>query len=123
MIGEFLNSEDVIIPKWIEINRIRTYCGEVWPDNPLMARQIADDVFRILTAAHVNRPFFFSGKTEKGILSGLLYYQGKKTKMIRTQKKIARKLGATEMTVRWSYRNWTTEFPEILKPSQVNKTK
>lgn len=109
-----MNTPESATPKRLRAANVRFCCHKIWPDHPSTAEEMASEALLILTTAYERRPCFFSGKSEKGILSGLLYYLGQKHKNIKTQHSIARSLTTTEMTVRASYRDWMEQFPDLL---------
>jgi len=112
-----MNGSKDATPKWLTVGCVRFYCHKVWQDQPSIAEKIASDVLLILTQAYERKPCFFSGKSEKGILSGLLYHLSRRCKSAKTQRAIARSLKTTEMTVRASHRNWLEQFPDLLNMS------
>jgi transcription initiation factor TFIIIB Brf1 subunit/transcription initiation factor TFIIB len=113
-IGGKMNRAESATPKRLRVGRVHLYCRKLWQDQPLIAEKIASEVLLILTQAYELKPCFFSGKSEKGILSGLFYHLSKRYKSIKTQHVIARSLKTTEMTVRASYRDWVKHFPKLL---------
>jgi transcription initiation factor TFIIIB Brf1 subunit/transcription initiation factor TFIIB len=109
------NKSEGITPKWLKVDRVNSYCRKIWRNNPSVAKKNAFEMLLILNQAYEKKPCFFSGKTEKGILSGLLYYLSQKNNSVKTQLLIARSLETTEVTVRESYRNWIQQFPHLIE--------
>jgi transcription initiation factor TFIIIB Brf1 subunit/transcription initiation factor TFIIB len=108
-----MNRTEGKTPKRFTVECVRFYCRQIWQDQPSVAEKIASEILLILTQAYEREPCFFSGKSEKGILSGLFYRLGQRHKSIKTQHAIARSLKTTEMTVRASYRDWVKHFPRL----------
>lgn len=117
-----VNRKNGITLKRFTVEYVRFCCYKVWQDRPLIAEQIASDALLILAQAYKRKPCFFGGKSEKGILSGLLYYLGRKYRNIKTQWTIAQNLKTTEMTVRISHRNWIEQFSDIINTPHQFKT-
>jgi hypothetical protein len=61
---------------------IVTKCGR---GQSSIAEKVASEASLILTQAYERKPCFFSGKSEKGILSGLFYHLSQKYKSTKTQ--------------------------------------
>jgi len=109
-----MSKHESTVPKRPTVEQVRFFCHKVWHGQPSTAEVIASEASLILIQAYDRKPFFFGGKSEKGILSGLLYHLGQKYESIKTQHAIARSLRTTEMTVRASYRDWMEQFPDLL---------
>jgi transcription initiation factor TFIIIB Brf1 subunit/transcription initiation factor TFIIB len=93
--------------------KVRVFASTVWQNQPSVAADVSVRASKIIQAAYEKRPAFFSGKSEKGILSGLFYYSGSDVGRMKTQQEIALALGTTEMTTRASHRDWLKYFPEL----------
>jgi transcription initiation factor TFIIIB Brf1 subunit/transcription initiation factor TFIIB len=85
----------------------------IWQDKQPTAKLIAAEASQIIQTVNKRRPTFFSGKSEKGLLSGLFYLLSLKNKTMKTQREIARSLNTTDVTLRASYRMWLEEFPDL----------
>jgi transcription initiation factor TFIIIB Brf1 subunit/transcription initiation factor TFIIB len=94
---------------------------KIWQNQPDVAALIASEASRMIKSACKSKPTFFSGKTEKGILSGLLYHLGLVRNHVKTQRQIARSLNTNEVTVRESWRDWLNEFPELSEDLEERK--
>jgi len=94
-------------------SQVLSYSSMVWEDKQPIAKLIAAETSRIIQTVNKRRPTFFSGKSEKGLLSGIFYLLSLKNKAMKTQREIARSLKTTDVTVRASYRKWLQEFPDL----------
>jgi transcription initiation factor TFIIIB Brf1 subunit/transcription initiation factor TFIIB len=112
-----VNKQENATPKRPTVGQVRFYCHKLWQDQLSAAEAIASEASLILIQAYEKKPFFFSGKSEKGILSGLFYHLGQKYESVKTQHAIAQSLKTTEMTVRASYHDWIEQFPDLLNMS------
>jgi hypothetical protein len=99
--------------KRLSSKQVLSYSSMLWQDKPSMAKLIAAQASQIIQAVNKKRHNFFSGKSEKGLLSGMFYLLSLKNNAIKTQREIARSLNTTDVTVRVSYRKWLEEFPDI----------
>lgn len=93
--------------------QVLSYSSMVWQDQQSTAKLIATEAIQIIQTVNKRRLTFFSGKSEKGILSGMFYLLSLKKKTMKTQREIARSLNTTDVTVRASYRKWLKEFPDL----------
>jgi transcription initiation factor TFIIIB Brf1 subunit/transcription initiation factor TFIIB len=93
--------------------QVLSYSSIVWKDKQFIAELIAAEASRIIQTVNKRRSTFFSGKSEKGLLSGLFYLLSLKNKAMKTQREISRSLNTTDVTVRASYRKWLKEFPDL----------
>ena len=94
-------------------NQVLSYSSVVWEDKQPLAKLIAAETSKIIQTVNKRRPTFFSGKSEKCLLSGIFYLLSLKNKAMKTQREIARSLNTTDVTVRASYRKWLKEFPDL----------
>jgi hypothetical protein len=117
-----MSRNESINPKRPTFEQVRSCSHKLWQGEPSTADVIASEASLILIQAYEKKPFFFSGKSEKGILSGLFYHLGRKHDSIKTQQTIAKSLDTTEMTVRTSYRDWIAQFPDLLTTSFRNSS-
>lgn len=108
-------------PERLTQERISASVYKIWQNQPDIAASIASEVSRMIKSACESKPTFFSGKTEKGILSGLLYHLGLVCNHVKTQRQIARSLNTNEVTVRESWRDWLNEFPELSEDLEERK--
>jgi hypothetical protein len=102
------------IPKRLSPEKVKVFASMIWQNQPTAAADVSFRASRIMHAAYKQRPTFFAGKSEKGILSGLFYHLGFNTGNVKTQQEIARALGTNEMTTRASCRDWLESFPEFI---------
>jgi hypothetical protein len=93
--------------------KVMVFASTVWPNQPSVAVDVSARATKIIQTAYKKRPAFFSGKSEKGILSGLFYHLGSNIGTLKTQREVALALGTTEMTTRASRRDWLECFPEL----------
>jgi hypothetical protein len=93
--------------------QVMSYASKVWEHQQSVATFIATETSQVIQVVQRRKYVFFSGKSEKGILSGIFYLLALKNKISITQRQIARKLGTTDVTVRTSYRDWIDSFPEF----------
>lgn len=92
--------------------KVLVFASEVWKDKSV-AELIAAETSEIIKTVYRKGSVFFSGRSEKGILSGIFYLLGRKNKVRKTQREIARSLNTNDVTVRVSYREWLSAFPEL----------
>jgi transcription initiation factor TFIIIB Brf1 subunit/transcription initiation factor TFIIB len=107
------NTCSKIILERISPNNLSTFAERIWHNQLWIAQNISLEAFQIIEQAYQKQPSFFGGKTIKGIVGGLFYLLGFRHDGIRSQKEIGQCVGTTEMTIRCSYRNWLSNFPEI----------
>jgi len=93
--------------------KVMTFASRIWPNQPSVATDAAVRASKIIQVAYEKTPSFFSGKSEKGILSGLFYELELGTANAKTQREIAVALSTTETTTRGSYRDWLDCFSEL----------
>ena len=84
----------------------------VWSDQ-VIAEKIASNALEIISNANKSKFAFFSGKSSRGLISGLFYLLGFRYDAVKKQKELAEKLGTTDVTIRASYRKWLEEFPDL----------
>jgi transcription initiation factor TFIIIB Brf1 subunit/transcription initiation factor TFIIB len=92
--------------------KVLSYASKVWQGQQLIVESIAAETSQIIKSVNKRSPIFFSGKSEKRILSGIFYLLGTK-KAKKTQREIARSLNTNDVTVRASYRDWLENFPDL----------
>lgn len=100
-------------PKRLSPEKVMVFASTIWQNQPSIAADVSVRASKIIQKAYEKGPTFFSGKSEKGILSGLFYHLGLNIGSVKTQQEIALALGTTEMTTRASCRNWLECFPEL----------
>ena len=100
------------LPKRLSSERVLAFANAVWKNNPSVAVVMAAKASRMIKIAYEKTPAFFSGKSERGILSGLFYQLSLNTAYVKTQKEIAVALATTEATARASHRSWIACFPD-----------
>lgn len=93
---------------------------KIWREEST-ARIIAEDASRIIHIACNRNSVFFSGKSARGVLSGLFYCLSLSHGDTKTQQEIARSLDTNEVTVRASSRDWLECFPDLFP--EINKEK
>jgi DNA-binding NarL/FixJ family response regulator len=103
------------LPKRLSPERVLAAANAVWQNQVSAAAEISAKASKIIQAAYGKTPTFFSGKSEKGILSGLFYQVALNTVNMKTQQEIAVALGTTEVTTRTSCRDWLNCFPELFR--------
>ena len=86
---------------------------KVWRDQPEIAKAIADEASEFIQIGLEEKPIFFSGKSAKGVASGLFYHLGFVRGCPKTQAEIAKSLETTDMTVRASFRDWLNSFMDL----------
>lgn len=91
-----------------------TFASTIWQNQPSVAADVSIRASKIIQTVYEKRPAFFSGKSEKGIFSGLFYHLGSNVGSMKTQQEVALALGTTETTTRASCRDWLKYFPELL---------
>jgi transcription initiation factor TFIIIB Brf1 subunit/transcription initiation factor TFIIB len=92
--------------------KVLLYASKLWKDK-LIAEFIAAETSKIIETVCKKRIVFFSGKSAKGVLSGIFYLLGRRNKAKKTQREIARSLNTNDVTVRDSYREWLDAFPDL----------
>ncbi len=95
--------------------------SKVWKDK-LIAELIAAETTEIIKTVYRKNSVFFSGRSEKGVLSGIFYLLGRKNNVRKTQREIARSLNTNDVTVRVSYREWLSAFPDLFSTNFVIKS-
>lgn len=102
------------LPKRLSPEKVMVLAAKTWQNQPSIAATVSTRASKIIQKAYEKRPAFFSGKSEKGILSGLFYHLGSNMGNLKTQREVALALHTTEMTTRASCRDWLKYFPELL---------
>jgi transcription initiation factor TFIIIB Brf1 subunit/transcription initiation factor TFIIB len=102
------------LSKRLSPERVRDFASAIWQNQPSIAADVSTRASKIIQVAYEKNPTFFSGKSEKGILSGLFYHLATNVGSMKTQQKVALALRTTEMTIRASCRDWVKYFPELL---------
>jgi hypothetical protein len=62
------------IPKRLSPERVLVAAIAVWQNQLSVAADVSARASKIIQTAYERTPTFFSGKSEKGILSGLFYH-------------------------------------------------
>jgi transcription initiation factor TFIIIB Brf1 subunit/transcription initiation factor TFIIB len=101
------------IPKRLSPEKVMAFASAIWQNQPSVAADVSARASKIIQTAYERRPTFFSGKSEKGILSGLFYRLGSNVGSMKTQQEVALALGTTDTTTRASCRDWLKYFPEL----------
>ena len=108
----------------LSYTKVLSYASMVWQEQPLIAELISTETSTIFQTVHNRRHTYFSGKSEKRLLSGIFYLLGKRNNAVKTQREIARSLKTSDETVRTSSRDWVANFPDlfssVMKPSNNN---
>jgi hypothetical protein len=92
--------------------KVLVYASKVWKDK-FEAELFAAETSEIIKTVYRKNRVFFSGRSEKGILSGIFYLLGRKNNAPKTQREIAHSLNTNVTTVRFSYREWLCNFPAL----------
>jgi hypothetical protein len=100
--------------------KVLSCASTVWKDK-LIAELIAAETSEIIKTVYSKNSVFFSGRSEKGVLSGIFYLLGRKNKVRKTQREIARSLNTNDVTVRVSYREWLSAFPDLFNTKVLIK--
>jgi len=101
------------LPSRLSSEHVLAAAVAVWSDQLSAVEDISSAASKIIGAAYEKAPAFFSGRSEKGILSGLFYRLAFNTVNVKTQKEIASALHTNELTIRASSREWLEVFPEL----------
>jgi hypothetical protein len=109
------------------VNRFSAACvislsSKLWPDQPAVAEAMAKEASQIIQISFERKCTFFSGKSAKGVLSGLFYFLGIMHSNFKTQREIARGLNTTDATVRMSYRDWLMCFPDLFPAGWLSES-
>jgi transcription initiation factor TFIIIB Brf1 subunit/transcription initiation factor TFIIB len=96
----------------LSYKKILAYASKLWHDQAT-AKAIATEASQIIHAVNKRNRVFFSGKSEKGLLSGLFYLLSIKNNAKKTQRELARSLNTNDVTVRAFYRDWLKIYPEL----------
>lgn len=99
--------------KRLSPEKVTVFASAIWRNQPSVVADVSTRASKIIQTAYRKKPTFFSGKSEKGILSGLFYHLGFNVGIVKTQREVALALGTTEVTTRASYRDWLKYFPEL----------
>lgn len=102
--------------------QVMSYASKVWGPQQSVSTLITAETVQIIHFVKNRKHVFFSGKSEKGILSGIFYLLAMKNRIPITQRQIARRLSTTDVTVRASYRDWIENFPEFF-PVKTHHTR
>jgi hypothetical protein len=92
--------------------------SKVTPD-PTTAESLTEETLKIIKTIHLENRIFFSGKSEKGFLSGLFYLIGIKNEAGKTQREITRKLNTNNVTARTFHRDWLNIHPELCMETKL----
>jgi hypothetical protein len=92
--------------------KVLLYASKVWKDE-FKSELFAAETSEIIETVYGKNRVFFSGRSEKGILSGIFYLLGRKNNAPKTQREIAHSLNTNVVTVRVSYREWLCTFPDL----------
>ena len=84
----------------------------IW-SNKTTVHKVAADSYSILTKVHGRKTTFYSGRRVVAVVGGLFYLLGFRYNDVKKQNEIACKLGTTDVTIRKSYREWLTSFPDL----------
>jgi transcription initiation factor TFIIIB Brf1 subunit/transcription initiation factor TFIIB len=109
-----MKKNESYLPKRLSPEKVMVLASTIWQNQPSVATDVSTRASNIIQTAYEKRPTFFSGKSEKGILSGLFYHLGSNVGSMKTQQEVALALATTEMTIRASCRDWLKYFPELL---------
>ena len=98
--------------------KIMIQASKVWPD-PATAKSLTEKALKKIKTTHLRKRIFFSGKSERGLLSDLFYLLGIKNEAGKTQREIARGLNTNDVTARTSYRDWLNIHPELCMETKL----
>ena len=107
-----LNYQKRVDLKRFSSKTVLLFAHKVWKDETV-AELIATETSEIINTVYNKRHLFFSGKSAKGVLSGIFYLLGRKNNAKKTQREIARSLNTNDVTIRDSYREWLDAFPDL----------
>jgi transcription initiation factor TFIIIB Brf1 subunit/transcription initiation factor TFIIB len=107
-----LNYQKRADPKRFSSKTVLLFAHKVWKDESV-AELIATETSEIINAVYNKRRLFFSGRSAKGVLSGIFYLLGRKNNAKKTQREIARSLNTNDVTIRDSYHDWLDAFPDL----------
>jgi hypothetical protein len=96
---------------------------ELW-DNIEIRTKILEDSKEYIEYAYNTKPYAFCGRTERFIISGLIYLLGYKYGDKRTQAEITEAYSnyiTTDICIRNSYNKWLEDFPELFKGIPLHK--
>jgi hypothetical protein len=110
-----LNDQKNHVGERLSSAKVLSYASTIWQDHPLMAELMATETSQIFRTIHKRRQNYFSGKSQKRLLSGIFYLLGIKNKAIKSQQEIARCLSTSEATVRVSSRDYMVNFPDLFR--------
>lgn len=114
-----LNGQKKYNAERLSSKKVLSSASKVWQDQSIV-KLIAAEASLIIKTVHKKRSVFFSGKSEKGLLSGIFYLLGMKNKAKKTQREIARSLNTNVVTVRDSYRDWLDNFPDLFRQEHAD---
>jgi transcription initiation factor TFIIIB Brf1 subunit/transcription initiation factor TFIIB len=84
----------------------------MWVDKST-ADKIAENAVEVIERTSREEINFYNGKTSRGLISGLFYLLSYRFDSVKKQRELAWKLGTSDVTVRTSYRQWLSEFPDL----------
>jgi hypothetical protein len=102
-------------------SQIMSHASKIWGPQRSETDLIIRETAEIISLVKKRKSGFFSGKSEKGILSGIFYLLAMKNRILIAQRQIARRLDTTDVTVRGSYHDWIDNFPEFF-PAKTHHT-
>ncbi len=116
-----LNEQKKHDGKRLSSKKVLLSASNIWRDQA-KAELIASKASHIIKQTYKVRPIFFGGKSEKRLLSGIFYILSIKNGTKKTQKEIAHSLNTNVVTVRDSYRDWMSNFPDLfpMETGQLN---
>lgn len=103
-------------------SQIMSHASKIWGPQRSETILITGETAEIISIVKKRKNVFFSGKSEKSILSGIFYLLALKNRILITQRQIARRLDTTDVTVRASYHDWIDNFPEFF-PAKTRHTR
>jgi hypothetical protein len=108
--------------KRLSHSQIMSHASKIWGPQRSETILITGETAEIINIVKKRKNGFFSGKSEKSILSGIFYLLAIKNRILITQRQIARRLDTTDVTVRASYHDWIDNFPEFF-PVKTHHTR
>ncbi len=98
--------------KRITVEDILAASNILWTDESI-ANKVALESVKIINCTYKRKFSFFSGKSSRNIVGGLLYLLGFRYDLVVRQKEIAYLLSTSDVTIRASYRKWLETFPDL----------
>jgi transcription initiation factor TFIIIB Brf1 subunit/transcription initiation factor TFIIB len=98
--------------KRISFDEVFAAARIMWVDKST-ADKIAENAVEVIERTQKKKSVFYNGKTSRGLISGLFYLLSYRFDSVKKQRELAWRLGTSDVTVRTSYRQWLSEFPDL----------